>query len=121
MGYRRQLARGYEIYLIEGIAYALNKTTLKKRIFHRTYHWKMMPIPQFRHIPFSVFIKTYADVGYVHGYPNYPLNTRLTDKLLTSAGGGIDIVASYDTVFRLEYSFNGEGENGFFFHVRKEF
>jgi hypothetical protein len=81
----------------------------------------MMPIPQFRHIPVSIFIKTYADLGYVKGYPNYTLSNRLSDKLLTSAGGGIDIVASYDTVFRFEYTFNGEGENGFFFHVRKEF
>ena len=121
MGYRRQFARGYEIYLIEGLAYALNKITVKKRIFHRTYHWAMMPIPQFRHIPISIFIKTYADLGYVRGYPNYTISNRLSDKLLTSAGGGVDIVASYDTVFRFEYTFNGEGENGFFFHVRKEF
>lgn len=80
-----------------------------------------MPIPQFRHIPISIFIKSYTDVGYVGSYPNYFLSTRLADKLLASAGGGIDIVASYDTVFRFEYTFNGEGENGFFFHVRKEF
>jgi outer membrane protein assembly factor BamA len=121
MGYRKQFARGYEIYLIEGVAYALNKMTFKKRIFQRTYQWRMMPIPQFRHIPISIFIKTYADLGYVKGYPNYTLSNRLTDKMLSSAGGGIDIVASYDTVLRFEYTFNGEGENGFFFHVRKEF
>lgn len=121
MGYRRQFARGYEIYLIEGVAYALNKMTFKKRIFQRTYQWRMMPIPQFRHIPLSIFIKTYADLGYVKGYPNYTLSNQLTDKMLSSAGGGIDIVGSYDTVLRFEYTFNGEGEKGFFFHVRKEF
>lgn len=121
LGYKRQFVRGYEIYLIEGQAYALNKTTLKKRIFHRIYQWNIMPIPQFRHIPISIFLKTYGDIGYVKSYPNYLLSARLTDKFLTSAGGGIDIVASYDTVFRFEYTFNGEGQKGFFFHVRKEF
>jgi outer membrane protein assembly factor BamA len=121
MGYKKQFVRGYEIYLIEGAAFALNKTTFKKRIFHRTYQWKVMPIPQFRHIPISIFLKTYGDIGYVKSYPNYFLSTRLTDKMLSSAGGGIDIVASYDTVIRFEYTFNGEGEKGFFFHVRKEF
>jgi hypothetical protein len=80
-----------------------------------------MPIPQFRHIPLSIFIKTYADLGYVKGYPDYEISSRLSDKLLTSAGAGLDIVASYDTVLRIEYTFNGEGENGFFFHIRKEF
>jgi len=36
-------------------------------------------------------------------------------------GGGLDIVASYDVVFRFEYTFNAEGDKGFFFHVKKEF
>jgi outer membrane protein assembly factor BamA len=121
MGYRKQFARGYEIYLIEGVAYALAKTTFKKQIFQRTYQWRHMPIRQFKHIPLSIFIKTYTDFGYVKGYPNYTLNTRLTDKLLASAGAGIDVVASYDSVLRIEYTFNNEGENGFFFHLRKEF
>jgi outer membrane protein assembly factor BamA len=121
MGYRKVFARGYEIYVIEGTAYALNKLTLKKRIFHKVYRWNQMPIPQFRHIPLSVFIKTYSDLAYVKAYPNYEISNRLADKLLTSAGGGVDIVASYDTVLRIEYTFNGEGENGFFFHIRKEF
>ncbi len=121
MGYKKQFARGYEIYVIEGLAYALNKLTLRKRIYSRTYQWNVMPIPQFRHIPLSIFIKTYGDIGYVKSYPNYTLSTRLADKVISSGGGGIDIVASYDTVFRFEYTFNGEGENGFFFHVKKEF
>ena len=80
-----------------------------------------MPISQFQHIPLSIFIKTYSDLAYVKAYPNYEISYRLADKLLTSAGGGVDIVASYDTVLRIEYTFNGEGENGFFFHIRKEF
>ncbi|HEX6226147.1 MAG TPA: BamA/TamA family outer membrane protein [Chryseolinea sp.] len=121
MGYRKQFARGYEIYVIEGTSYALNKLTLKKRIFHKVYRWESMPIPQFRHVPLSIFIKTYGDLGYVKGYPNYEISSRLSDKLLTSAGGGVDIVASYDVVLRIEYTFNGEGEKGFFFHIRKEF
>jgi len=121
MGYRRQFARGYEVYLIEGVAYALAKATFKKQIFQRTYHWRMMPIPQFRHIPLSIFLKTYTDLGYVKNYPNYTLSSRLTDKAIASAGAGVDIVASYDTVLRFEYTFNGEGQKGFFFHVRKEF
>jgi outer membrane protein assembly factor BamA len=121
MGYKRQFIRGYEVYLIEGAAYALNKTTFKKRIFARTYQWNIMPIPQFRHIPLSIYIKMYTDLGYVKSYPNYSISDRLTDKFLSSIGSGIDIVASYDTVIRFEYTFNAEGENGFFFHVRKEF
>jgi outer membrane protein assembly factor BamA len=124
LGMRKQFVRGYEIYVIEGPMYALNKTTLKKKIFSNTYHWSDMPIEQFRHIPLSIYFKTYFDMGMVENYPDYELlgvNTQLADKLIAGGGFGFDIVGSYDIVLRLEYSFNVEGGNGFFFHLKKEF
>lgn len=121
LGYRKQFVRGYEVFVIEGPYYILNKTTFKKRIFSRIYNWNFMPIRQFRYIPLSIYLKSYADLGYVRNYPNYEISSRLTDKLLTGVGAGIDIVASYDAVLRFEYTFNGEGQRGFFFHVKKEF
>lgn len=121
MGYQKQFVRGYEVYVIEGYQYLLNKTTLKKRIFSRTYHWGAMPIQQFRHIPFSVYLKVYGDLGYVSNYNNYTISNTLTDRLLSSVGFGMDLVGSYDAVIRLEYTFNEEGDRGFFFHLKKEF
>jgi outer membrane protein assembly factor BamA len=124
LGLRKQFVRGYELYVIEGPFFLLNKTTVKKLIFSRNYHWASMPLDQFRHIPFAVYLKTYADFGYVKNYPDYErlnINTRLSDKLLTGAGLGLDVIGSYDIVFRFEYSFNTEGERGFFFHLKREF
>jgi outer membrane protein assembly factor BamA len=124
LGFRRQFVRGYEIYVVEGPYFALNKTTFKKLIFTRKYHWESMPLEQFRHVPLSIYLKTYADVGYVKNYPDYEtlgINTKLSDKLLSGAGFGLDIVGSYDIVFRFEYTFNAEGQNGFFFHIKREF
>jgi outer membrane protein assembly factor BamA len=124
LGYRKQLIRGYEVYVIEGPQFALNKTTLKKRIFSRTWNFDNMPMPQFRHFPLDIYIKGYADVGYVENYPRYDaeqVNTRLSGKFLGGAGAGVDVVTFYDTVFRFEYTFTREKTNGFFFHVKKEF
>lgn len=121
LGFRRQFVRGYEVYLIEGPAYIMNKTTFKKRILSRTYNWSAMPLEQFQHIPLSIYFKVYADVGYVQNYKNYEIGSRLTNKLLSGIGAGIDIIGSYDAVFRFEYTFNIEGQNGLFFHLRKEF
>jgi len=124
MGFRKEVLRGYEIYVIEGPYYALNKTTLKKRIFSRVYRWEKGPIPQFRHIPLSIYLKTYADIGYVKNYPYYEensFNTLFADKLLIGTGAGIDVVSAYDMVFRFEYTVNGEGRSGFFFNLKKEF
>lgn len=124
LGLRRQFVRGYEIYVIEGQHFFLNKTTFKKRIFSNTYHWAQMPVKQFRHVPLSIYLKTYFDIGGVKNYPDYEaanFNTRLSNKLLTGTGFGIDVVGSYDVVLRFEYTFNAEGERGFFFHLRREF
>lgn len=124
LGQRKQFVRGYELFVVEGPWYLLNKTTLKKRIFSREYHWASMPVRQFRHVPVSIFLKTYADLGYVRNYPYYEergLNTMLSNKMLFGTGLGLDVVGFYDIVLRFEYSFNAEGQQGFFFHVKKEF
>lgn len=124
LGLRRQFVRGYEVYVIEGPYFFLNKTTFKKLIFSKKYHWSSMPISQFRHVPLSIYLKTYADFGYVKNYPDYEaqnLNTRLSDKLLSGTGLGIDVVGFYDLVLRFEYTINAEAEHGFFFHIKREF
>ncbi len=124
LGQRKQFVRGYELYVVEGPWYFLNKTTFKKLIFSRKYHWTFMPAQQFRYVPVAIYFKTYADLGYVNNYPYYrdrQLNTKLSDKLLAGTGFGLDVVGFYDIVLRFEYSFNAEREQGFFFHVKKEF
>lgn len=124
MGYNKLFVRGYEVFVIEGPWYVLNKTTLKKRIFSRTWNWSDMPFRQFQYIPFAIYLKTYADFGYVKNYPYYishSLNRALSDKLIFGTGFGVDLVSSYDMVLRFEYSFNAEGDRGFFFHIKKEF
>lgn len=121
LGYRKQFIQGYEIYVIEGPAYFVNKLTLRKRLLSRIYHFNLMPAEQFRHVPFAIYLKTYGNIGYVKNYENYEAGNRLTNRLLSSIGGGLDIVTSYDMVFRVEYTFNSEGEAGFFLHLKKEF
>ncbi|MCU0419683.1 MAG: hypothetical protein MUC38_08485 [Cyclobacteriaceae bacterium] len=124
LGYKRQFVRGYEVYVVEGPFYALNKTTLKKRIFARQWNMEGMRIEQFRHLPISIYAKIYADMGYVENNPDYReqnVNTRLSNRWLGGLGAGLDIVTFYDFVTRFEYSLTREGTAGFFFHVRKEF
>lgn len=124
LGYRKQFIRGYEIYVIEGPKFFLNKTTLKKQIFSRDYRFEEMPLEQFRHFPVAIYLKGYADLGYVENYPRYAemkINSALSNRLLAGAGAGIDLVLAYDNVIRFEYTFTRENTNGFFFHLKKEF
>ena len=112
------------MYVIEGPIFLLNKTTFRKKIFSRTWNLEQMPIEQFRYFPLTIYLKSYVDLGYVENYPYYQengFNTRLSNRLLADAGGGLDIVTAYDAVLRLEYTFTREKTHGFFFHMKKEF
>jgi hypothetical protein len=121
LGFGKLFVRGYELYLIEGPYYALNKTTFKKLILSGKKELKQMPLDQFRYIPYAVYLKTFFDVGMVNNFSQYEANTRLSDRLLFGTGVGFDFVTYYDTVLRLEFSANREGESGIFFAVKKEF
>ena len=124
IGYRKQFLRGYEIFLIEGSRFFLNKTTLKKRIFSRGWHLANMPNEQFSYFPLSIYLKGYVDAGYVENFKRYEellINNTLSNRFLIGVGGGVDVVTFYDTVLRFEYSFTREGMHGFFFNVKKEF
>ncbi len=124
LGYRKQLVRGYEVYVIEGPKFFLNKTTFRKRIFSGTWKLDDIPIQQFKHFPLAIYLKSFFDFGYVENYPYYEvlqLNNRLSNRVLIGTGAGFDIVAAYDTVIRLEYTFTREKTHGFFFNVKKEF
>jgi len=125
LGYRSQLIRGFENYVIEGPDFALNKTTLKKRIFYKT--WTVdMPLEQFNYFPLAVYIKTYADFGYVRNYPYYDengMNTKFSNMFLSGLGFGLDVVTMYDLVMRFEYTFaqQANGKGAFFINLKKEF
>lgn len=124
MGYSKIFVRGFEVYVIEGAQYFLNKTTLKKRIFSRIWDLDLWSMDKFNYFPVAIYLKAYADWGYVNNYSAYSenaINTALSDKFLGGAGAGIDFVTAYDFVLRVEYSFTSQRTNGFFLHIKKEF
>lgn len=124
VGYEHQYIRGYENYVIEGPLFSMNKTTIKKRIFNREYSVEGLKMSQFSHIPIAIYLKGFADFGYITNYPNYEsenLNTRFSNSPLAGAGFGIDFVTYYDSVLRLEYTFTSQATSGFFLNVKKEF
>lgn len=133
MGYRRQYVRGYENFVIETPTLALNKTTLKTRIFRRAWTIGAMPIERLQYFPLSIYLKLFTDWGYAQNYPYYdnyidpvtnqpmPLNTRFTNKLFGGYGFGLDFVTVYDMVIRTEYAFTNQNHEGFFLSLRKEF
>ena len=70
-------------------------------------------------IPFGIYGRIFGNAGYTYN-PN-PANNSLTNKMLYSAGVGIDITTIYDFTFRIDWSFNQLGQNGIFLHKKAVF
>ena len=118
LGYGENYLRGLEYYVIDGIATALVKSTIKKKIISFYVPFPFFP-KLLNKIPFTIFAKTYADLGYAYTKDIY--STNLSNRLLYSGGFGIDILTLYDINLRFEYSFNQLKENGLFLHNQSGF
>ena len=118
LGYGDIYLRGLEYYVIDGVATALAKSTIKKKIIAVNIPFRLFP-KLFTKIPVTVFAKSYADFGYAYTKKKY--DTNLNNRLLYSGGFGIDILTLYDINLRFEYSFNQLKENGLFLHNQSGF
>ncbi len=111
IGFGNLNLRGLELYIIDGVAAATANYTFSKKLFYIKipvpFNIKVLP-----YIPFTVYAKTYTDVGYSYMPQNY--SSRLNNKFLRTAGIGVDVLSIYDIVFKVNYSFNQLGEKRLF-------
>lgn len=115
IGYGGANIRGLEFYVVDGIAYGIMKSTLKKKLFSFSIPmpFKSRILPA---LPFTIFAKTYVDAGIAYNKRKY--DAYLNNRFLYSGGFGIDILALYDISLKIEYTFNQLGQRTFFFETR---
>lgn len=118
LGFRNNLVRGYELYVIDGQNYGLLRTNLKYQVLNQTFDLKrFIKIKQFSTLPIAAYFNAYGDAGYVKNYFPEFSNTSLGNRFLLGGGLGMDIVTWYDTAARINYSFNQLGERKLFFSI----
>jgi hypothetical protein len=117
LGYGDYYMRGLEKYVVDGIGLLLDRNTVMWELLH--FNIPFLHNTSHDHIPFRIYAKTYADVGYV--FNKYNNLNSLQNTMLYTYGVGFDVVTFYDFVFRIEYSVNQLGEKGLFFHIRNDF
>jgi len=120
LGYSSAI-RGYEYYVIDGQHYALGKLDAAFALIKpRSYTVNEVPLEAFRTVYVALYLDIYADMGRVWDI-QYDKQNFLAGSWQSGYGAGLDLVTSYDQVFRLEYSFNALGENGLFLHFTQPF
>lgn len=115
LGSQTDYVRGYEYYVIDGSNYGLLRLDLKREIFNNIY---TLPVKYFTAIPLRIYPKLFADAGYISS-PS-PGNGFLSNRLLYSAGIGLDVVTLYDVKLRFEFAWNHLGQNGLYLHFNSE-
>lgn len=115
LGYGDFYMSGLEYYVVDGVAAAVGKYHLYKKLlsFQIPVPFKIKALP---YIPFSFYGKMYGEAGFA--YNKIVWDTRLNNRLLYTGGFGVDILSLYDLRLSVEYSFNQLGEKGLFLHAR---
>lgn len=111
LGYGSHYIRGYEFFVIDGVASFVTRADLKKRL-------ALFELPTFlkardyRRIPFAVYAKVYGDAGGAYDRKT----SMLGNSLLFGGGVGLDIVTVHDIAVSINFSVNSLGQRGIFFH-----
>lgn len=116
LGTKFEYVRGYEYYVIDGSQYGILRLDFKRELFN--FYIRKIPIKYLPVIPVRIYPKLFADVGYVAN--RYEGNSFLNNKMLYSAGVGVDIFTAYDIKIRIEYAWNHLGQKGLFLHFNSE-
>jgi outer membrane protein assembly factor BamA len=116
LGTKTDYVRGYEYYVADGSDYGILRLDLKRQLVNHTFH--NIGIRYLPNIPVRIYPKLFADVGY--GRNNNPGNSFLNNRMLYSAGIGMDIVTAYDFKCRLEYTVNHLGQYALYIHLNSE-
>jgi outer membrane protein assembly factor BamA len=116
LGYRNNVVRGYEFYVMNGENYGMIKSQLRYALLkNKVFHVKAIPAKKFNKIPIAIYMGAFFDAGYVDSKIN-SLNNSLVNTALFGGGVSLDFVSYYDLVLRVEYSVNALNESGLFLH-----
>lgn len=117
LGFKGDLVRGYENFVIDGQHFLVVKNNFKYALVpNRINNIGFIGNEKFSLIHYAVYLNFFADAGYVRDRMFFNENPY-SNNLLFGFGMGIDLVTYYDKVFRFEFSQTRQGDRGLFFHL----
>ena len=113
--------RGYELYVIDGQHYGLQKSSLKYKLIDRQINLgNIIRLKQFKTLPIAVYPNVFYDAGYVKNYFPARSQTKLGNRFLQGGGLGLDFVTWYNTNVKAYYTVNHLKQTGFFFGMSRD-
>lgn len=117
LGFRGDLVRGYENFVIDGQHFGVLKSNFKFALLpSRVGRIGFIPSEKFSLIHYALYVNFFTDLGYVHDSYFYKGNPY-SNNFLAGSGIGLDLVTYYDKVFRTEFAVTRHGDVGVHFHL----
>ena len=119
LGFNDMYLQGYEYYVINGVAGGYTKAIFSRELVNTVFYIPSNKIKKLNTMPFKLYAKVYGNTGYVHN--PLPGRNLLCNRMLYSGGVGLDVIAFYDFIVRIEWSFNQLGQNDLYLHRKNYF
>ncbi len=111
IGYGNDYIRGFEFYVIDGVASFIARADLKKKLFSFEVP-TFLKSKDYSKIPFTFYGKVFSDAGGAYNRRS----SMLANKVHYGAGIGLDIVTLYDIAVSINFSLNSLGQRGIYLH-----
>ena len=117
LGFKGDIVRGYENFVIDGQHFAVLKSNFKYELIPNTVtRIGFINNEKFSLIHYALYINFFTDIGYVRDTYFFKGNPY-SNSFLSGSGIGLDLVTYYDKVFRTEFSVTRHGDMGVFLHL----
>jgi outer membrane protein assembly factor BamA len=120
IGYEENILRGYDLFVVNGSAFASGRVNLKKELFKRTYNLKFVKWRQFNTLPVNIFLNGFVDAGYVYNKNPERIGNSLNNNRLTSYGFGLELNTAYNGTIKFNLSRNTLNQTNFFINFQKD-
>ena len=104
--------RGFEVYTIEGTRFLGGRQSLHFLALAKKYDLsRLVKMEQFNSLNLRVFLTMFTDIGYVGAYRDQKgISDELTGTTLASIGSGVHLLWIFDSLVRIEGSYNTLGK-----------
>ena len=120
LGYGNEIVRGYELNVLDGKSYFLNRNTIKFQLLNKIFNLPFLPIKQFNQIPIAIYPTAFYDFAYVNN--NFSANeNKLVNQWIYGGGLGFDLVTYYNLVCKFGFPVTNGGKIGMVIGIGREF
>ena len=121
VGYRPDYMRGYELYVIDGLDYVMQRAIVRYEWIDKDLGINKKNTDRARQVfPLKIYSTIFQDNAYVNN-PFYSDGNDFANRHLWSFGTSLDFVIYNDFVLQLEYTWNHLFENDLYVHFALPF